>query len=72
MPEPSSTQEYLLLSRGQWDADKSPQEIQAARDAQIRADVDRLCAAGHGPDISRLTDHLNARRAGPPGGSAQP
>jgi len=25
--------EYLLLSRGQWDADKSPQEIQAAIDA---------------------------------------
>jgi hypothetical protein len=25
--------EYLLLSRGQWDGDKSPQEIQAAIDA---------------------------------------
>jgi hypothetical protein len=25
--------EYLLLSRGQWDADKSPQEIQGAIDA---------------------------------------
>ncbi len=25
--------EYLLLSRGQWDSDKSPQEIQAAIDA---------------------------------------
>jgi len=25
--------EFLLLSRGQWDADKSPQEIQAAIDA---------------------------------------
>ncbi|MCE3272263.1 MAG: hypothetical protein K0S57_2660 [Ramlibacter sp.] len=25
--------EYLLLSRGQWDRDKSPQEIQAAIDA---------------------------------------
>lgn len=25
--------EYLLLSRGQWDADKSPQEIQSAIDA---------------------------------------
>ena len=51
---------------------ETPQEMQAARDAQIRADVDRLRAAGHGPDISRLTDHLNARRAGPQGGSAQP
>jgi hypothetical protein len=27
------TQEYLVLSRGQWDADKSPQEIQQAIDA---------------------------------------
>jgi hypothetical protein len=29
----SSLNEYLLLSRGQWDTDKSPQEIQAAIDA---------------------------------------
>lgn len=29
----SSLNEYLLLSRGQWDADKSPQEIQAAIDS---------------------------------------
>jgi len=29
--EPS--QEYLVLSRGQWDADKSPEEIQRAIDA---------------------------------------
>jgi hypothetical protein len=29
----SAMNEYLLLSRGQWDADKSPQEIQAAIDA---------------------------------------
>lgn len=27
-----SAHEYLLLSRGQWDADKSPQEIQSAID----------------------------------------
>lgn len=33
MPEASARNEYLLLSRGQWDADKSPQEIQAAIDA---------------------------------------
>ena len=33
MPEAPATQEYLLLSRGQWDADRSPQEIQAAIDA---------------------------------------
>jgi hypothetical protein len=29
----SSDQEYLLMSRGQWNPDKSPQEIQAAIDA---------------------------------------
>jgi len=33
MPDTSSMNEYLLLSRGQWDAGKSPQEIQAAIDA---------------------------------------
>jgi hypothetical protein len=33
MPTPSPANEYLLLSRGQWDADKSPEEIQAAIDA---------------------------------------
>ena len=32
MSEPSSTQEFLLLSRGQWDAERSPNEIQAAID----------------------------------------
>lgn len=45
MPEPSSTQEYLLLSRGQWDADKSPQEIQAAID-EFYAWHARLVAQG--------------------------
>lgn len=33
MADASSPNEYLLLSRGQWDADKSPQEIQGAIDA---------------------------------------
>ncbi|GAB3765565.1 YciI family protein [Ramlibacter monticola] len=33
MPNASSTNEYLLISRGQWDAGRSPQEIQAAIDA---------------------------------------
>lgn len=32
MSKTSPTSEYLLLSRGQWDRDKSPQEIQAAID----------------------------------------
>ena len=29
----NATQDYLVLSRGQWDADKSKEEIQAAIDA---------------------------------------
>jgi hypothetical protein len=33
MSTTSPINEFLLLSRGQWDADKSPQEIQAAIDA---------------------------------------
>jgi hypothetical protein len=33
MPKTSTKSEYLLLSRGQWDRDKPPQEIQAAIDA---------------------------------------
>jgi len=33
MSKPPPEFEYLLLSRGQWDSDKSPQEIQAAIDA---------------------------------------
>jgi hypothetical protein len=32
MTKPSELSEYLVISRGQWDADKSPQEIQAAID----------------------------------------
>lgn len=35
MPDPSSS-DFLLLSRGQWDADKSPEEIQAAIDSFYR------------------------------------
>ena len=33
MSTTSSSNEYLLLSRGQWDAGKSPEEIQAVIDA---------------------------------------
>jgi hypothetical protein len=32
MTHPSATNEYLLLSRGQWDPAKSPEEIQSAID----------------------------------------
>jgi hypothetical protein len=41
----NSTSEYLVISRGQWDEDKSPEEIQAAIDA-FYAWHDRLVAAG--------------------------
>ncbi len=33
MSTPAPLHDYLLLSRGQWDADKSPEQIQAAIDA---------------------------------------
>lgn len=33
MTHPSSANEYLLLSRGQWDPEKSPEEIQSAIDS---------------------------------------
>jgi hypothetical protein len=33
MPDTLPTTEYLLLSRGQWDPDKSPEEIQSAIDS---------------------------------------
>jgi hypothetical protein len=33
MSEPQVKSEYLVISRGKWDADKSPQEIQRAIDA---------------------------------------
>ena len=32
MSEKASTSEYLVISRGQWDADKSPEQIQQAID----------------------------------------
>jgi hypothetical protein len=45
MSTPSPLHEYLLLSRGQWDPDKSPQEIQAAIDS-FYAWHDRLVQEG--------------------------
>ena len=45
MTDTAATQEYLVLSRGQWDADKSKQEIQAAID-QFYAWYDQLVAEG--------------------------
>lgn len=49
--KPSS--EYLVLSRGQWDADKSPEQIQAAIDAFYEWH-DRLVAAGRMKSGQRL------------------
>lgn len=33
MSQPQALSEYLVISRGQWDEDKSPEEIQSAIDA---------------------------------------
>lgn len=41
----ATTNEYLLLSRGQWDADKSKEEIQSAIDS-FYAWYERLVAEG--------------------------
>lgn len=41
----TTLKEYLLLSRGQWDIDKSPEQIQSAIDA-FYAWYDRLVAEG--------------------------
>ena len=53
MSTASSTNEYLLLSRGQWDADKSPAQIQAAIDA-FYAWHARLVAEGRFKSGQRL------------------
>lgn len=56
--------EYLVLSRGQWDADKSPEEIQRAIDAFYEWH-DRLVAEGRMRSGQRLTrDVRRVSRAG--------
>lgn len=45
MSEPSTSNEYLLLSRGQWDPRKSKEEIQAAIDS-FYAWYEQLVAQG--------------------------
>ncbi|HJZ78071.1 MAG TPA: YciI family protein [Vicinamibacterales bacterium] len=45
MPEESDLREYLVLSRGQWDATASKEEVQAAIDAFYRW-YDESVAAG--------------------------
>jgi hypothetical protein len=53
MSTTSNSNEYLLLSRGQWDPGKSPEEIQAAIDA-FYAWYDRLVAEGRFKPGQRL------------------
>jgi hypothetical protein len=50
----SPSKEYLLLSRGQWDADKSPERIQSAIDG-FYAWYDRLVSEGKFKPGRRLT-----------------
>jgi hypothetical protein len=54
MSNSSSGNEYLLLSRGQWDADKSKEEIQSAID-QFYVWHERLVAEGKVKPGRRLT-----------------
>jgi len=49
----ATQQEYLVLSRGQWDADKSKEEIQAAIDA-FYAWYEQLLAEGRAKRGHRL------------------
>lgn len=53
MTEKPSTSEFLVLSRGQWDRDKSPEEIQQAIDA-FYAWHDRLVREGKMKSGQRL------------------
>lgn len=53
MIENPSTSEFLVLSRGQWDRDKSPEEIQQAIDAFYRWH-DRLVREGKMKSGQRL------------------
>jgi hypothetical protein len=53
MERENTLREYFVLSRGQWDADKSPQEIQQAID-EFYAWRDRLVAQGRMKPGQRL------------------
>jgi hypothetical protein len=64
MPKNESTSEYLVISRGQWDADKSPEEIQQAIDA-FYAWKDRLVQEGRMKPGQRLaTEARRVSRSG--------
>ena len=62
MPTPEP-QEFLLLSRGQWDASKSPEQIQAAIDA-FYAWHAKLVEAGQFKPGQRLVMYVANQRAG--------
>jgi hypothetical protein len=53
MPEPSPPTEYLLLSRGRWDEERSKEEIQAAIDS-FYVWYDRMVAEGRFKPGQRL------------------
>ena len=53
MRAPSSSSEFLVISRGQWDRDKSPEEIQQAIDA-FYVWIDRLIQEGRMKPGQRL------------------
>ena len=53
MNEKSSLSEYLVISRGQWDKDRAPEEIQAAID-KFYVWKDRLVAEGRMKPGQRL------------------
>jgi hypothetical protein len=62
-PSPSASH-YLVLSRGQWDRDKSPEEIQATIDA-FYAWHERLCTEGRMTAGQRLAqERRNVSRQG--------
>jgi hypothetical protein len=54
MADPTELTDYLVLSRGQWDADAAPQDIQAAID-QFYVWYEQLVAQGTIKRGSRLT-----------------
>ena len=63
MSNPPSDKEYLLLSRGQWDFDKSKEEIQAAID-QFYVWHERLVSQGKLRPGRRLaTQSMSVNRA---------
>lgn len=57
-------QDFLLLSRGQWDTDKSPEEIQAAIDAFYRWYEQQLAAGRFKPGQRLAREGRTVSRSG--------